>query len=193
MKAFEEDIFYLRSLTRFENQAVWFTSVPVGKNKLQTIIPAMCKKANIQGHKTNHSLRATGATELYMAGVPEKIIKERTGHRSFESLRMYEKTNTSQHKAVCNILTSKKDTIFNSFNSEMAKPDSSRVDSVVQNTSTLSNSVPAAMSFKDCQVLEFCPVFAVQALHWECRSFQTPPTRKGILPAGTKPEREAIP
>ena len=39
----------------------------------------MCQVAGIEGHKTNHSLRATGASELFEAGVPEKIIKERTG------------------------------------------------------------------------------------------------------------------
>ena len=50
----------------------------------------MCSEAHISGHKTNHSLRATGASELFEAGVPEKIIKERTGHRSLEALRLYE-------------------------------------------------------------------------------------------------------
>lgn len=28
---------------------------------------------NIKSHKTNHSLRATGATELYEAEVPENV------------------------------------------------------------------------------------------------------------------------
>ena len=32
----------------------------------------MCTLAKIPGHYTNHSLRATGATALYTAGVPEK-------------------------------------------------------------------------------------------------------------------------
>ena len=32
----------------------------------------MCKQAGISGNKTNHSLRATGATKLYQTGVPEK-------------------------------------------------------------------------------------------------------------------------
>ena len=40
----------------------------------------MCFEAGIAGHKTNHSLRVTGASELFQAGVLEKIIKERTGH-----------------------------------------------------------------------------------------------------------------
>ncbi len=33
----------------------------------------ICKDAGIVGRKTNHSLRATGASELFAAGVPEII------------------------------------------------------------------------------------------------------------------------
>ena len=32
----------------------------------------MCHDAGIGGHNTNHSLGATGASELFAAGVPEK-------------------------------------------------------------------------------------------------------------------------
>ena len=61
---------------------IWFSHVPVGRNQLSIITQNMCIEAGITGRKTNHSLRATGATELYLAGVPEQVIKERTGHRS---------------------------------------------------------------------------------------------------------------
>ena len=43
----------------------------------------MCKEAGIQEKKTNHTLRAIGATALFNAGVPEKLIRDVTGHRSF--------------------------------------------------------------------------------------------------------------
>ena len=43
---------------------------------------AMCKEAGIKEKKSNHSLRATGATALFNAGVPEKLIRDVTGHRS---------------------------------------------------------------------------------------------------------------
>ena len=43
----------------------WFAPVPV------IMLKDMCKEAGIVGHKTNHSLRATGASELFEAGVPE--------------------------------------------------------------------------------------------------------------------------
>ena len=76
------------------------------------MIKDMCIDAGIEGHKTNHSLRATGASELFEAGVPEKIIKERTGHRSLEALRVYERTTMDQQKAVSALLSSEKKKSF---------------------------------------------------------------------------------
>ena len=55
--------------------------------------------------KTNHSLRASGASALFQAGIPEKIVQERTGHRSIKALRMYERTTTEQHMAVSHVLS----------------------------------------------------------------------------------------
>ena len=38
-------------------------------------------------------------------GVPEKLIQERTGHRSLEALRSYERLDEVQHKAVSTLLS----------------------------------------------------------------------------------------
>ena len=65
----------------------------------------MCSLAGIEGRITNHSLRATAAPQLYEMGVPEKVIQERTGHRSLDSLRVYERTSTHQQQAASNILS----------------------------------------------------------------------------------------
>ena len=54
---------------------------------------------------TNHSLRATGTTEEFAANVTEKLIQSRTGHRSVEALRLYERPSYNQHQAVSNVLT----------------------------------------------------------------------------------------
>lgn len=62
-------------------------------------------ETNIKGCKTNHSLRATAATQMFQEGVPEKIIQERTGHRSLEGLRAYEHLCEPQHKAVSSLLS----------------------------------------------------------------------------------------
>ena len=46
--------------------------------------------------KTNHSLRATGATQLYTANVPEKRIQQRTGHCSLKGLHILQMKNLNQ-------------------------------------------------------------------------------------------------
>ena len=71
------------------------------------MLKKMCTQANIPGNKTNHSLRATAATEMFRCGVPEKIIQERKGHRSLEALQSYERFDEGQHKVVSALLAGK--------------------------------------------------------------------------------------
>ena len=65
----------------------------------------MCSEAGISGHKTNHSLWATAAMEMFRCGAPEKLIQEWTGHRSIEALRSYERLDDIQHKAASSLLS----------------------------------------------------------------------------------------
>ena len=65
----------------------------------------MCSLAGIEGKITNHSLRATSATQTYEMGVSEKVIQERIGHRSLDSLQVYERTSTQQQQAASNFLS----------------------------------------------------------------------------------------
>lgn len=65
----------------------------------------MCSEAAILG-KTNHSLRATGATILFQNNVPENVIQKLTGHRSLEALRSYEQISSDQHMEVSKIMLS---------------------------------------------------------------------------------------
>ena len=106
-KAIENDVFYVRALDKVPSDpaAPWYSVAPIGKHTLSDKVKKMCNTAGIVGHKTNHSLRATGATQMYESGVPEKLIQERTGHRSIEALRMYERSNSGQHQAVSRILS----------------------------------------------------------------------------------------
>ena len=116
-KAHVDDIFYLRPLSKIptDHSLPWYAPVPVGKDTLQNKLSTMCKQAGVLGNKTNHSLRAAGATQMYDSGVPEKLIQERTGHRSLEALRMYERTNMRQHQAVSNLLSTPHSTSYNHF------------------------------------------------------------------------------
>ena len=52
----------------------------------------------------NHSLRATGTTALFSAGIPECIIQKRTDHRCLDALRTYERVTPAQEQAVAQIL-----------------------------------------------------------------------------------------
>ncbi len=42
---------------------------------------------------------------MFRYGAPEKLIQERTGHRSIEALRTYEQLDEVQHKAVSTMLS----------------------------------------------------------------------------------------
>uniref|UniRef100_A0A1X7SQE5 Tyr recombinase domain-containing protein n=1 Tax=Amphimedon queenslandica TaxID=400682 RepID=A0A1X7SQE5_AMPQE len=42
---------------------------------------------------TNHCLRATSVSRMYNAGIPERMISEKSGHKSIEGLRAYERTS----------------------------------------------------------------------------------------------------
>ena len=61
------------------------------------------QEAGIQGKNTDHSLRATGATTMFNAQVPEKMIKV-TGHRSSTALAPYERPSLTQKQAVSKVL-----------------------------------------------------------------------------------------
>ena len=71
----------------------------MGKNKLADMVKEMCADAGLP-RKTNHSLRATGATTLFQSGVPEHIIQKTTGHRTISALRMYEQVSSKQQQGV---------------------------------------------------------------------------------------------
>ena len=103
--AYDLDIFYLRPVAKKPvNDSPWYISVAVGKNPLSKMLKTMCEEAGVTGHKTNHSLRAYAATELFNAGIPEKVIQDRTGHRPLDGLREYETISEQQTEAACKVL-----------------------------------------------------------------------------------------
>ena len=55
---------------------------PVGLCTLNKILPVkLCEKAGLE-KKTSHCLRVTCASTLFQEGVEEKLVRERTGHKS---------------------------------------------------------------------------------------------------------------
>ena len=78
----------------------WFKNIPVGVNPLRNMMSKITELTGLSAHYTNHSLRATSASRMFNAGVPEKIVAEVTGHKSLNALRQYERTTEVQFKAV---------------------------------------------------------------------------------------------
>ena len=66
-EAIKKDVFYVHPLQEApaDPSAPWYTAVLVGKHTLNSKVKMTCERAGIEGHKTNHSLRDTAATELY--------------------------------------------------------------------------------------------------------------------------------
>jgi hypothetical protein len=138
----------------------------------------MCKKAGIDGYKTNHSLRATAATRLYQSGVDEQLVMERTGHRSIEGIRSYKRTSDTQREALSDILnknSNKKICVSNSCAAQ-ALPSTCSSDNTglnlspapvpasslsvpqapVKNTAIInstSNCLPSAFNFNTCSTV----------------------------------------
>ena len=138
----------LNKTPRYEHSVLYY-SIPIGRNKLSQIVPEICRLGNIKGHKTNLSLRATGATELYKVEVPEKIIQEKTGHRSLECLRMYERTSEKQQQSVSNILSSSSQS---TYNTQVAKLNSCSQNITFNSSSITPGLLLPKMDFSICQV-----------------------------------------
>ena len=79
-----------------------FHKAPLGINTLNRILPDLCAACGLE-RKTSHSLRITTASRLFNNSVDEKLIRERTGHRS-NALFHYEKNSTAQELEVSKIL-----------------------------------------------------------------------------------------
>ena len=95
--------FYLQP-SRSPTPTCWYSTCPLGHTTLGSTVARLCKAADIQGYKTNHSLRATVTSRLYQSGVDEQLVMERTGHRSLDGVRSYKRTSSKQLEALSDIL-----------------------------------------------------------------------------------------
>ena len=124
------------------DDAPWFTLQVIGRNNLASMVKKMFQEVGIEG-KTNHSLRATGATRLFEANVPEKLIKERTGHKSLDALRLYERTSTEQQKSVSSLLCS-------SEGKQFSQCSTSTCNQVTESNTAFSGAQTMFKDFNNC-------------------------------------------
>ena len=101
-KYYAKKNFYLKSLTK-PKPTQWYCNHLVGQNTLAGVVKVLMKEAGIEGFFTNHSLRRTGGTHLFQAGVDRKLVKEATGHRS-DSIDTYQITSDEQRQWLSKII-----------------------------------------------------------------------------------------
>ena len=141
------------------------------------MLKEMCKLAGIEGNFTNHSLRAYGATKLFQSHVPEKLIQQRTGHRSLDALRLYERITESQLVDASNHICNASPPVDTNSCSPMPQvsnllPQVSNLQSHTSNapTATLtptvaSSATPPAVLFNGCTFTACAISMSGQAVH----------------------------
>ena len=97
--------FYLQSLQK-PTPKQWYAGQVVGENSISKVVKSLMQEANIEGFFTNHSLRRSGGSHLFQAGVQQKLVKETTGHRS-DVVDDYQITSDAQRQAISKIIANK--------------------------------------------------------------------------------------
>ena len=100
--------FYLKPLQKFKGKSVWYSTVPLGHNKLNSMVKIIMSEAGVEGYYTNHSLRATAVSRLLQNDVDDKLIKGVTGHRS-DALQGYKRETEEQLLKVSKIVQGQKE------------------------------------------------------------------------------------
>ncbi|KAK3084776.1 hypothetical protein FSP39_018694 [Pinctada imbricata] len=79
-----------------EDDDTWYCNVPVGEKKLKSFLPDLSVACKLTQRYTNHSIRATCATILSRGKYNYAQIKAVTGHKSAQSLSIYQKVNDKE-------------------------------------------------------------------------------------------------
>lgn len=78
------------------NDEIWYTVMPLGKMKIQDLMPTLYTEASLSKRYTNHCIRATTINILGRNFATRKVMRW-TGHKSEDSIRSYaHKTSTKE-------------------------------------------------------------------------------------------------
>ena len=119
----------MQSLSK-TNPAQWYAEQVVGINALKKVVKNILGRANIEGYFTNHSLRCTGGSRLFQAGVERKIVKEVTGHSS-DTIDNYQVTSDIQ-KEQCSKVLACKDFGDSANNVKLIETESNKEESDIE-------------------------------------------------------------
>ena len=82
---------------------MWYAGQVVGENSIAKVVKEIMKEAKIEGFFTNHSLRRSGGTQLFNAGINRKLVKEATGHKS-DAVDAYQVTSDEQRHTMSKVI-----------------------------------------------------------------------------------------
>ena len=100
---FFREAFYHKPLLSTPPFGPWYSKQVIGHNTLAIMMKVMTAEAGLPV-RSNHALRATSATRLFQAGVPEHVIQGRTGHKTLQAPRRYREPSEWQQIAACKVL-----------------------------------------------------------------------------------------
>ena len=70
---------------------VWYSSIPQGHNPIEKFMSKLSSSCELSDYYTNHCFRVTGATNLTRSNYTAKQVMSVTGHKSIQSLAIYQK------------------------------------------------------------------------------------------------------
>ena len=75
---------------------VWYKNKRIGEHTLGSFMTELSKHITLQKKYTNHCLRVTGTTNLTRCNFTSKQIMSVTGHKSLQSLSMYQRVKADE-------------------------------------------------------------------------------------------------
>ena len=106
---------------------IWFSKKKFGKNPLASFMSDVSQKCGLSQIYTNHSIRVIGCTVLTLCKFPNSAIMSVSGHKSVQSLAIYQKTKDKEKKqmghALFQSMTRSEDQIDANRKKEISQPE----------------------------------------------------------------------
>ena len=110
----DSSFFHMRPLEKVSKQhdKLWYTSQQIGIYTLKSVIPKLSLEARCDVKYTNNSPLPISVTRMFAGGVPEKLIADKTGHHSLQSLSFHERPQPSMEKAIDKVIADPAESVF---------------------------------------------------------------------------------
>ena len=79
-----------------KGNTIWYKNKRVGENTIGQFMTELCKHVPTSKKYTNHCLRVTGTTNLTRCNFTDKQIMSVTGHKSLQSLSLYQRVKNDE-------------------------------------------------------------------------------------------------